>query len=682
MAKKMVFTVISRSETDWHTDQLVRAAKKKGLKTDVRVLDNKKPLNEQLEKCGDIIVWRAASLDHQSERSSILAHIGSKVFINETLFIYPFATHKYFQQNMLASSSLTEKFAIPTYRAKTVKALQKLIADGSLAYPFIAKPNKGAMGKGVEIIRTPEEIDGKIGNVHFSEMIFQNFIENTGDWRIIIVGGRPLGAMKRVAKKGSHLNNISQGATAVLETDEEVLSTIYDIAVKAASLFKLRFTGVDIIRDEKTGEYRILEVNTAPQWDGEFGFQNMTGVPVAEKVVELGVGLANRKVDDAAKLVETYFKQTIRFNFDAALHFASRLWLWQHDDWSRKVLDESKATYIGATPKDIEKTLKRIASKSKPYVTRNQKKAYRREFFETYADLGRYNALLFKVILCESLYGLDLRPYVREIVSDKQFLRLFNNLIEDHDAIRLLSTHAINYFYLLKNYFRYQLSLSTAVLVDPYEIIDLLEGYDDLIANGKISEADALKLKIYLLTHSIIGESRFYQRPVKNPAFRQMLKEIERLIEQNYFKISIDNKCEFLVCAQLCGYTSPLEPVILQEAARSLSWSGNFIIDTLNDRQDSSSHSLRLGEHRNVLYLMASSRFVNYVGNPKKTKKQRELEKKALIGRLARVRIKELGVNRLLARVDTGATSSSIHCSNIKEKEGVFHFVSWTTIAS
>ena len=83
----------------------------------------------------------------------------------------------------------------------------------------------------------------------------------------------------------------------------------------------------------------------------------------------------------------------------------------------------------------------------------NQKKAYRKAAFLKYEKLPLYNALLFKTVFCDSVYDLDIRPYIRKYVTDKDFINLFNDLIEDKDAICLLSTHAINYFYLLKNYF-------------------------------------------------------------------------------------------------------------------------------------------------------------------------------------------------------------------------------------
>ena len=98
--------------------------------------------------------------------------------------------------------------------------------------------------------------------------IFQNFIANTGDYRVFIVGGKPLGAIKRTPASGDFRANVSQGGGVFHETDVKILSELYQIAVNVSSLFDLQICGVDIIHNEETKQFQFLEVNTVPQWQG------------------------------------------------------------------------------------------------------------------------------------------------------------------------------------------------------------------------------------------------------------------------------------------------------------------------------------------------------------------------------------------------------------------------------
>lgn len=672
--KKPMITVVSRNDAGWHVGEIGRAAKSRGVGFEFVNLDAKEPISEQLAKTGDVILWRASSLDHTSERPSVMPYIGDKVMVNDTLFVYPTAAYKFFQQSMLEGSPMCKKHSIPTYRAKTFELLRSLVDSGRLTYPFIAKPNKGSQGKGVELISDKTMLESLVEKITLSDYIFQNFIKNDGDWRVIVMGGRPLGAMKRVASGGSHLNNISQGATAHLEQDQSVCSVIYDIAIKAASVFGLRFCGVDIIRDQSTGRFHILEINTAPQWDGDYGFQSMTGVDVANEFVDYALAMLDRKQGGSSlDLVEDHYKKYIGYNLSAEFHFASRLWLWSRDEWARGILDDRLDYYIGTTPERIGETIKNMIDRAaNNAVSVNETKKYRRKYFERYPKLSLYNALLFKVVFCDSIYNIDIRPYVNKYVSDKDFLDTFNQLIDDHDAIRVLSTHAVNYFYLLKNYFKSKVSLSSAVLVDPWELLDISRDYDGLVERGELKDFEALKLRIYMLTHAILGESRFYQNSVLHRGFREIVKELEDLIYGHYHEITLDNKCEFLVCAKICNFRSKLRPIIMGEAGNSFSWAGNFIIDTHNNRGGAAAHSLRTAEHRNVLYLMAGRDFAS--AKSKNIKDRKNDVPKITLGRLARIGLPEIGIRRVIARVDTGATSSSIYCSDIREEDGKLKF--------
>lgn len=668
----MKVTIIATSSEGSHQKELKAAAEKKGIKASIKNLTPEDfNDNKAKAKLQGAIIWRSSNLDLRSERTSLLPLLERKTMASRSLFTLPMTKYKYFQQQMLSQESATKAWSIPTYRYRTKKALLESISAGKIALPVIAKPNDGSRGENISLIRTKEDVKGLEA---IADFVFQEFIPNDCDWRVIVVGGSAVGVLRRQAQDGHYLNNVSQGAKAVVETDPATLISLRKIAVKAASVFELSFCGVDIIRNLETGKYSILEVNTAPQWRDEFGFQNVTGINVPDVVMDWILAKENPNKLPLPQLVEQYYKDRIHTISDDAFHFASRLWLWSKDEWARERLDEYKAGYIGADAAGIERTIESIVDRvGNGPLTVNQEKAYRKESFEKYNKLPLYNNLLFKVVFCDTIYDTDIRPFVRKHVSDKDFLDLFAQLIEDHDAVRLLSTHAINFFYLLKNYFKDKLSLSSAVLVDPHELIELLPGYAELEKAGKVSAADSRKLQIYLLTHAIIGESRFYARKVKATPFRELCVKIEEIIEADYYDVTLDNKLEFLVCAELCGYKSKLRRIIGQEAEMSVSWAGNFLVDTINSRGASrAKHGIQVSEHRNVLYLMSQRPFDAPVATSATKKTKAPLRK---IGRLARIGIADAGIRRVIARVDSGATRSSIAASNVYvDESGVLRY--------
>ena len=117
-----------------------------------------------------------------------------------------------------------------------------------------------------------------------------------------------------------------------------------------------------------------------------------------------------------------------------------------------------------------------------------------------------------------------------------------------------------------------------------------------------------LRLKIYFLTHCLIGASLFYIKDINSKdkkAYQKLVKELENLIKDNYFQVTLDNKFEFLVAAKLCDYQTVLRKTIKSEADNAFSLYGNYLIDQLNQTEKIYGDNIISSEHRNVLYLMA-----------------------------------------------------------------------------
>ncbi len=280
-----------------------------------------------------------------------------------------------------------------------------------------------------------------------------------------------------------------------------------------------------------------------------------------------------------------------RFKF----HYLSRMYLWTNKKFYKKHLDLFKKEIIGNNRKEI---LSKLIYKP-PVKNSTSPKKKRREKYEKHYVLNEKNYALFKYLFAQSVYNKDISHEILTILDKKELIKTYNELYNDQEALINLSTPAINFLYLTRELLG---KIEKKKLPhNPQHFLDTVR------TNYKNDTSDlTFSLKLYLLTHTIIGESLFYQRPVKDARYHNILKEAEKMIAEYYFNIPFDNKIEFLVCAKLCNTKSYLEPIILNEASKSFSPLGNFIIET---QESSKSNMFGPSEHRNVLYIMATTPF-------------------------------------------------------------------------
>jgi len=156
----------------------------------------------------------------------------------------------------------------------------------SFTYPLIVKSSAGRQGRGVFLCKNFEDVLSAIEEVHkggVEAVVIREFIPNDGDLRILTVGYRAIGAMKRSpTKEGEFRSNISLGGRGE-KFELENYPEIKSIAEKAAEVMKTEIAGVDIIIHQETSKPYILEINPSPQFEG---FEKYTGVNAAEKIIE------------------------------------------------------------------------------------------------------------------------------------------------------------------------------------------------------------------------------------------------------------------------------------------------------------------------------------------------------------------------------------------------------------
>jgi RimK family alpha-L-glutamate ligase len=147
--------------------------------------------------------------------------------------------------------------------------------------PVILKLISGTHGKGVMLGRDLEAIEAALETVWAlnETLLIQEYVaERPGtDIRVIVVGGRALGAMRRSAKLGRFRANVHQGAIVeAIELDDRMEW----LALRAAEAMGLDIAGVDLV--EGADGYSVIEVNSGPGFEG---FEKATGVNVAVEML-------------------------------------------------------------------------------------------------------------------------------------------------------------------------------------------------------------------------------------------------------------------------------------------------------------------------------------------------------------------------------------------------------------
>lgn len=166
-----------------------------------------------------------------------------------------------------------------TKGAKVSEENLKKIAD-FLGFPMVAKKSYGSFGAGVQLVHGMPELIKTAQEFLHEPHCFQRFIEASKgrDVRVIVIGGKAVCAMERVAQEGEFRSNVELGAMG----RKICLSTAYKAAAEeCASVLGLDYCGVDLLHG-KTGPI-VCEVNSNAFFEG---IEKVTGVNVAAAYAE------------------------------------------------------------------------------------------------------------------------------------------------------------------------------------------------------------------------------------------------------------------------------------------------------------------------------------------------------------------------------------------------------------
>lgn len=271
-------------------NDLLEAARRYGFQARlVKTIDSEKIIENDLRSIfSDFVLWRSPSNykdNYEIERAVTWVNDNCKITLNTKIEGGRFCTsNKYYQHGLFMRDPVLAQHILPMYPAFSKAYVLSLIENKFINYPFVFKPNFGTRGLGIILINNREDLEKFQGE--YRSFSIEPYIKSTYDWRIFTLGGVALGVMKKIGDEEDETNfeAKSGGRQRFKEEDLDVFEEVCRLSIKAAAVSGLEYAGVDVIRDDETGKFYVLETNVAAGWQN--GFFPTTGVNVADKTME------------------------------------------------------------------------------------------------------------------------------------------------------------------------------------------------------------------------------------------------------------------------------------------------------------------------------------------------------------------------------------------------------------
>jgi tetrahydromethanopterin:alpha-L-glutamate ligase len=152
----------------------------------------------------------------------------------------------------------------PTWTMESADAARAFVEREAARGPFVLKPLFGAQGKGLRLIRRPEDLPGpeEVAGVYYLQRFQSNGAQDFRDYRLFVLRGRVIAAMMRRAS--TWITNVKQGGQPLAVARDPEMERL---AIAATDAVGAAIAGVDVLVDAD-GAPTVLEVNSMPAWSG------------------------------------------------------------------------------------------------------------------------------------------------------------------------------------------------------------------------------------------------------------------------------------------------------------------------------------------------------------------------------------------------------------------------------
>lgn len=183
--------------------------------------------------------------NYQAERYAIATYLAGK-------------QRQVFNTDILHNESLSKLEQLVAFTAAGIPVPKSsFAADSALLdafdYPYVMKSITASNNRLNFLVHSDQERQAATQKIR-SKILAQEFIENSGDYKVIIMFGRPVAIYKR-SQPNQYLSGGRPSRVLVHEEDVAML------AQKTASVLQREFCGVDVVRNEETGKLYVLECN-------------------------------------------------------------------------------------------------------------------------------------------------------------------------------------------------------------------------------------------------------------------------------------------------------------------------------------------------------------------------------------------------------------------------------------
>ncbi|SAK98119.1 Ribosomal protein S6 modification protein [Caballeronia hypogeia] len=280
---------IMTDETGWHTGRLRKAFRARGV--EARCVD--------LADCRIDTTWKPHGLaipgfGHALPDAAFVRGIAGGTFEQVTLRlgilhalresgvpVYNDARAIERSVDKSMTSFLLNRYGVPTPATwageSAAHAQRVLMREAAAGRQVVMKPLFGSQGKG--LMKPGVSLPALEA---FSQVAYlQRYVdagENGFDWRVLVIGGRAVAAMKRVGGE-DWIHNFARGARC---EPAELTPALAEISVRATQALGLDYAGVDLIPSEG-GRPVVLEVNGVAAWRG---LQTVTPLDIATLLVD------------------------------------------------------------------------------------------------------------------------------------------------------------------------------------------------------------------------------------------------------------------------------------------------------------------------------------------------------------------------------------------------------------